>query len=68
MRKKNRIEVKTYFLKIPKEIRKERVLKRNLEKGATFEFEVSENNFEFMENWFEMLTEHELSNALVIKE
>ena len=66
--KENRIEVKTYFLKIPKEIRKERVLKRNLEKGATFEFEVSENNFEFMENWFEMLTEHELSNALVIKE
>tara|TARA_B100000809_G_C15034752_1_gene493355 strand:- start:758 stop:889 length:132 start_codon:yes stop_codon:yes gene_type:complete len=43
-------------------------LKRNLEKGATFEFEVSENNFEFMESSFEMLTEHELSNALVIKE
>lgn len=62
------IEIKTHFLHIPKEIRKERVLKRNLEKGETFEFEVSEDNFEFMESWFETLTEVELSKAIIIKE
>ncbi|APG64309.1 Zeta toxin [Tenacibaculum todarodis] len=66
--KENNIEVKTHFLDIPKEIRKERVVKRNLEKGATFEFEVSEDNFEFMENWFETLTETELLNAVIIEE
>ena len=65
--KENNIAVKTHFLNVPKEIRKDRVLKRNIEKGVTFEFEVSESNFEFMENWFETLTESELSNAIIIK-
>jgi hypothetical protein len=65
--KENNIAVKTHFLNVPKEIRKERILKRNIEKGVTFEFEVSEDNFEFMENWFETPTEAELSNAIIIK-
>jgi predicted kinase len=65
--KENNIEVKTHFLNVSKEIRKKRVLKRNLEKGETFEFEVTESNFEFMENWFETLTETELLNAIIIK-
>ena len=65
--KKNNIEVKIHYLNISKEIRKERVLKRNLEKGATFEFEVSEDNFEFMETWFETLTKQELENAIIIE-
>ncbi|MCG1037177.1 AAA family ATPase [Polaribacter sp. DS7-9] len=64
----NNLEVKIHFLDIPKKIRKERVLKRNLEKGKTFEFEVSENDFEFMEKWFEKPTKSELENAIVIKE
>jgi hypothetical protein len=38
-----------------------------LEKGTTFKFEVSENNLEFMEDWFEKLTKQELSEAIVIK-
>ncbi len=65
--KENNITVKIHFLNVPKEIRKERILKRNIEKGVTFEFEVSESNFEFMENWFETLTETELLNAIIIK-
>jgi len=66
--KENNIEVKVHFLNIPKEIRKERVLKRNLEKGITFEFEVTNGNFEFMENWFEAPLETELKNSIVITE
>ena len=62
----NNFEIKTHFLDISKKIRKERVKKRNLEKGKTFEFEVSEDDFEFMENWFENLTEEELLNAIII--
>ncbi|PQJ72563.1 MULTISPECIES: AAA family ATPase [Polaribacter] len=65
--KENNIEVKIHFLNISKEIRKERIIKRNLEKGDTFEFEVSESDFDFMENWFETLTEAELSNAVIIE-
>ena len=66
--KENNIEVKVHFLNIPKEIRKERVLKRNLEKGITFEFEVTNGNFEFMENWFEAPLDTELKNSIVITE
>lgn len=66
--KENNIEVKVHFLNIPKEIRKQRVLKRNLEKGITFEFEVTNENFEFMENWFEAPLETELKNSIIITE
>lgn len=34
-------KLKTHFLDIPTETRLERVMKRNMEKGETFEFEVS---------------------------
>jgi predicted kinase len=64
--KENKIEIKTHFLNIAKEIRKERIFTRNLEKGETFEFEVSEDNFEFMESWFETPTKVELQNAIII--
>ena len=62
----NGYEVKTHFLDISKEIRLERVLKRNTEKGATFEFEVSQENFDFMENWFEKPSEEEMANGLIL--
>ena len=66
--KENNINIQFHFLNVSKAIRKERVLKRNLEKGATFEFEVSEANFEFMENWFETPTKEELQSAIITKE
>ncbi|QOD61605.1 ATP-binding protein [Polaribacter haliotis] len=64
----NNLKVKTHFLDISKEIRKERILKRNTEKGETFEFEVTEDNFEFMEDWFETPSKEELQKAVIIKE
>ena len=66
--KENNLAVKPHFLDISKEERRRRVLKRNTEKGPTFEFEVTEENFEFMESWFETLKKSELKNAISIKE
>ncbi len=64
----NNIALKLHFLDISKETRLERVFKRNKEKGATYEFEVSKENFDFMESWFERPTEIELKGALVVKD
>ncbi len=65
--KTNGIEIILHFLDVPKKSRWERILKRNTEKGETFEFEVTNANFEFMESWFEHLTEVELENAIIVK-
>jgi len=65
--KKHGFELKMHYLDISKEIRLERVLQRNREKGSTFEFEVSLENFEFMEGWFEKPTEQELLGAIHLK-
>jgi predicted kinase len=59
-------QVKIHFLDVSKEERKRRVFKRNNEKGATFEFEVTEENFEFMENWFERPTDEEMQGGVTI--
>ena len=66
--KANGYEIRTHFLDISKETRWERVMKRNAEKGATFEFEVSREDFDFMENWFEKPKEEEMSGWIVIQE
>lgn len=42
-----------YFLDVPKEIRRQRVIQRNLEKGASYSFDVSPQMFDFMEIVFE---------------
>lgn len=63
----HQIELKLHFLDVSKEVRRHRVLKRNQEKGETFAFEVSEENFLFMEDWFEAPTEEELENGLIVK-
>ena len=46
----NGYELKVHFLDISKETRLNRVIKRNTEKGETFDFEVSKEDFDFMEN------------------
>src|SRR5210317_1343061 len=46
-------ECQLHFLDIPKDIRKQRVLNRNAEKGETYAFDVSQEDFEFMEGYFE---------------
>ncbi|WP_055443094.1 AAA family ATPase [Lacinutrix himadriensis] len=61
-------QIKTHFLDISKAARLERVLKRNEEKGDTFEFEVSKSDFDFMETWFEKPTELEMKDGVTITE
>ncbi|NQX80853.1 MAG: ATP-binding protein [Flavobacteriaceae bacterium] len=63
----NGFEIKLHFLDITKQTRLERVMSRNLEKGETFEFEVTKENFDFMENWFETPNKEELKNAVIVK-
>jgi len=63
----NRFQLKTHFLDIPKETRLERIMKRNREKGATFEFQVSKENFDFMESWFEKPSEEEMDGGIIIR-
>ena len=60
--------IKTHFLDISKETRLRRIMKRNEEKGKTFEFEVTQENFDFMENWFETPNDSELIKAIIISE
>ncbi len=55
-----------HFLDIPKKVRLNRVMKRNHEKGETFEFEVNKENFDFMETWFEKPTEEEMTGGIII--
>lgn len=66
--KTNAIEVKLHYLDIPKNTRKQRILNRNDEKGKTYEFEVTEADFNFMESWFESPTKSELKNSIHIIE
>ena len=51
-----------------KETRLKRIMKRNNEKGETFEFEVSLEDFNFMENWFEKPDQIEMKDGLRITE
>ncbi|WP_179333152.1 AAA family ATPase [Winogradskyella costae] len=60
--------IKLHFLDVSKTKRLERVMTRNTEKGATFEFEVTNDNFEFMETWFEKPTENEMRDGILISE
>ncbi|MCK5639076.1 MAG: ATP-binding protein [Flavobacteriaceae bacterium] len=62
----NSYEIKTHFLDISKETRLSRIFQRNKTKGDTFEFEVTQENFDFMENWFEKPTVSELKNGIII--
>ncbi|MDB9961637.1 ATP-binding protein [Oceanihabitans sp.] len=64
----NKLELTTHFLDISKDTRMQRVIKRNTDKGETFEFEVSTENFNFMENWFEKPTAKEMIGGLIIVE
>jgi len=61
-------ELTTHFLDISKETRLKRIIRRNNEKGVTFEFEVTKENFDFMENWFEIPTDAEMENGILIVE
>lgn len=61
-------EITIHFLDISKETRLQRVMKRNEEKGETFEFEVNQENFDFMETWFEKPTAYEMIGGIIVSE
>ncbi len=60
-------EYQIHYITAPYEIRKNRVLQRNIEKGDTFSFEVTSGMFDFMEKEFQSLADKELENAIVIE-
>jgi translation initiation factor 2 alpha subunit (eIF-2alpha) len=64
--KKKWISNKT-FLDISKETM-ETSDKETQKKGATFEFEVSKENFDFMETWFEKPSEIEMIGGITVLE
>ena len=64
----NKLELTTHYSDISKDTRLQRVMKRNADKGETFEFEVSKENFDFMENWFEKPTKKEMTGGIIIEE
>ena len=64
--KENNIEIKIHFLDVSKKIRLKRIRERNNKKGDTFEFNVSKEDFDFMEGWFERPSEMELNNGVLI--
>ncbi len=65
--RENGYEVKLHFLDVAKETRWQRVLERNKQKGATYQFDVSKSDFEFMEQWFETPTQEETANGVVVR-
>lgn len=64
--KQQNLAIKLHYLNLSTQKRWENVQKRNTEKGATFEFEVTQQDFDFMETWFETPTANELINAEII--
>lgn len=66
MAKERNILTQTHYIKAPLDLRKNRVLKRNNEKGETYSFEVTPGMFDFMEAEFQIPREKELKKAIII--
>jgi predicted kinase len=64
--KEQNIPTQIHYIKAPHDLRKNRVLKRNKEKGETYSFEVTPEMFDFMEAEFQIPREKELKKAIII--
>jgi len=64
--KDQKIPTQLHYLNAPHLIRRKRVSERNISKGETFSFEVTQGMFDFMDTKFENPTEKELVNAIII--
>jgi len=64
--KENKIPTQLHILNAPHDLRRQRVLDRNINKGETFSFEVTPGMFDFMEKEFDRPIDSELDNAIVI--
>ena len=56
-----------HFVDAELPIRRQRVLRRNAEKGETYSFDVTPEMFEAMESYFERPTERELSSSRFVR-
>ena len=57
---------KLHYLDVDVDTRRGRVKSRNVERGPTFAFEVSDAMFDYMEGFFEPPTDDELYDAMVV--
>ncbi|GAA0871967.1 ATP-binding protein [Gangjinia marincola] len=62
----NSYQLKLHYLDISKEERLSRIEERNQTRGATYSFDVTNEEFEFKEKWFERPTNEELVDAIVL--
>lgn len=60
------LSVQMHFVTAPHDLRRNRVMSRNVNKGDTFSFEVTPAMFDFMEGYFEPPTREELSACIVV--
>ena len=60
------IPTQIHYIKAPHDLRKQRVMNRNKEKGETYSFEVTPGMFDFMEGEFQVPREKELKEAVII--
>ena len=56
-----------HFVDAELPVRRQRVLRRNAEKGETYSFDVTPGMFEAMESYFERPTESELSGSQLVR-
>ena len=59
-------QVKLHYLDLEVDTRRERVRRRNIERGACFAFEISDAMFDYIEGWFEPPTDDELYGAMIV--
>jgi predicted kinase len=57
---------KLHYLDVDLDTRRERVRRRNVERGPTYSFEVPDAMFDYMEGWFEAPTDDELYEAMIV--
>lgn len=63
----NELTIETHVIEADKDIRWQRVLNRNLEKGDTYSLEVNKEMFDFCENLYERPQEDELSRCKFVQ-
>jgi len=64
--KDNNIQSEIHYIDRSPEERWANIIKRNTEKGPTYEIEVTKENFDFMEEWFEAPEGIEYDSAVII--
>jgi predicted kinase len=57
---------KLHYLDVDVETRRERVRQRNVERGPTYSFAISDAMFDYIEGWFEPPTDDELYEAMLV--